>query len=196
MVNLNFNFSWPGKHPSSHLKVTKMWFGPNIKYLPEPFFANFCCREGMSYFDSENKNTSTNILISLTRTNLLLNEFMFKWPIIVLFALSNLCFFILWMSLEEKLSPVTKGELSLTLSSYFCQPKFVKTALKFLTNTEIPASFRSVLLFKCLFVFTLLLVFTMWVIVTIFFRHIFLLHERLPRQLFLWSCPHDKLYKK
>ena len=26
-------FSWPGERPSSHLKVTKMWFGLNIKYL-------------------------------------------------------------------------------------------------------------------------------------------------------------------
>ena len=24
-------FLWPGKRPSSHLKVAKMWFGPNIK---------------------------------------------------------------------------------------------------------------------------------------------------------------------
>ena len=41
-------FSWPGERPSSHLKVTKMWFGPNIKYRSEPFFAGFCCREGIS----------------------------------------------------------------------------------------------------------------------------------------------------
>ena len=40
--------SWPGERPSCHLKVTKMWFGQNIKYLSEPFFANFCCREGIS----------------------------------------------------------------------------------------------------------------------------------------------------
>ena len=36
-------FSWLGERPSSHLKVSKMWFGPNIKYLLEPFFADFCC---------------------------------------------------------------------------------------------------------------------------------------------------------
>ena len=43
--------TFPGseERPSSHLKVTKMWFGPNIKYLSEPFFADFCCREGISY---------------------------------------------------------------------------------------------------------------------------------------------------
>ena len=62
---------------------------------------------------------------------------MFKWPIIVLFALSNLCFLIL-MSLEETLSPITKGELSLTLSSYSRQSKFVRNALKFLTSIEMP----------------------------------------------------------
>ena len=28
-------FSWPGERPSSHLKVTKTWFGPNRKYLLE-----------------------------------------------------------------------------------------------------------------------------------------------------------------
>ena len=39
---------WPGELSSSHLKVTKTWFGPNIKYLLETFFADFCCREGIS----------------------------------------------------------------------------------------------------------------------------------------------------
>ena len=34
-------FWWLGKHPSFHLKVTKIWFGPNIKYLLEPLFADF-----------------------------------------------------------------------------------------------------------------------------------------------------------
>ena len=29
------------------LKVTKMRFGANIKYFSEPFFADFCCREGI-----------------------------------------------------------------------------------------------------------------------------------------------------
>ena len=38
-------FLWPGERPSSHLKVTKMWFDPNIKYLSEPFYADFCCRD-------------------------------------------------------------------------------------------------------------------------------------------------------
>ena len=66
---------------------------------------------------------------------------MFKWPIIVLLALPNLCFFVLMMSLEETLSPVAKGELSLTLSSYSCQSKFVRKTLKFITSAEIPASF-------------------------------------------------------
>ena len=41
--------SWPGELSSSHIKVTKVWFGsPNIKYLSEPFFADFCCRKGVS----------------------------------------------------------------------------------------------------------------------------------------------------
>ena len=31
----------PGERQSSHLKVTKMWFVPKIKYLSEPFFAVF-----------------------------------------------------------------------------------------------------------------------------------------------------------
>ena len=66
---------------------------------------------------------------------------MFKWPVIVLYALSNLCFFILMISLEGTLSPITKGEFPLTLSSYSCQSKFVRKALKFLTSTEIPESF-------------------------------------------------------
>ena len=47
-LNHRQTFSWPRKRPSSHLKVNKMWFGPNIKYLSEPFFAYFYCREGIS----------------------------------------------------------------------------------------------------------------------------------------------------
>ena len=87
-------------------------------------------------FDSETKNTSNSFITSSTKANLFLNEFMFKWPIIVLVALSNLCFFILMMSLEEPLSPITKGELSLALSSCSCQSKLVRDALEFLTSTE------------------------------------------------------------
>ena len=41
------------------------------------------------------------------------------------------------MSLEGTLSPITKGEFPLTLSSYSCQSKFVRKALKFLTSSEI-----------------------------------------------------------
>ena len=82
---------------------------------------------------------------------------MFKWPVIVSFALSSLYFLILIMSLEETLSPTAKGELPLTFSSYSYQSKFVRKALKFLTNTEIPGSFRcNLLLFNCLFGFILL----------------------------------------
>ena len=82
---------------------------------------------------------------------------MFKWPVIVLPALSNLCFFILLMPLEEILLPNTKGELLLTLSSYSCQSKFITKTLKFFTNAEIPTSFKcNLILFKCLFGVTLL----------------------------------------
>ena len=28
-------FLWPEERPSSHFKIIKMWFSPNIKYLPE-----------------------------------------------------------------------------------------------------------------------------------------------------------------
>ena len=35
----------PGEPPSSHLSVTKVWFGLNIKYLSEPFFEDSCCRK-------------------------------------------------------------------------------------------------------------------------------------------------------
>ena len=82
---------------------------------------------------------------------------MIKWPITVLFALANFCFFILLMSFKETLSPVTKAKLSLTLSSNFYQSKFIRKTLKFLTNMEIPVSFTcNLLLFKCLFGFILL----------------------------------------
>ena len=82
--------------------------------------SNLFARKRMTQFDSETKNTSNSLVMSSTKTNLFLNKFIFKWPIIALLALSNLCFFILLMSLEETLPPITKGELSLTLSSYSC----------------------------------------------------------------------------
>ena len=43
-------FSWPGELPSFHVKVTKMWFSPNIKYPLEPFYEDFCWRKGISCF--------------------------------------------------------------------------------------------------------------------------------------------------
>ena len=43
-------FPWPEERPLSHLKVTKMWFGLNIKYLSEQFSADFCCREDISCY--------------------------------------------------------------------------------------------------------------------------------------------------
>ena len=48
--NLNsiLNIFVTGERPSSDLKVTKIWFGPNIKYVSEPFFADFCCRQGIT----------------------------------------------------------------------------------------------------------------------------------------------------
>ena len=42
-------FSWPGECPSSHVKVAKISFCPNIRYLSESFFADFHCREDISY---------------------------------------------------------------------------------------------------------------------------------------------------
>ena len=41
-----FSFSWPGERPSSHLKVTKMRFGPNIKYFSELSLRIFAAAEG------------------------------------------------------------------------------------------------------------------------------------------------------
>ena len=48
--NLNsiVNIFVTGERPSSDLKVIKIWFGPNIKYVSEPFFADFCCRQGIT----------------------------------------------------------------------------------------------------------------------------------------------------
>ena len=43
-------FSWLGECPSSHLIITNMWSCSNIKYLSKSFFANFFCREGISWF--------------------------------------------------------------------------------------------------------------------------------------------------
>ena len=43
-------FPWTGERTSSHLKVSKMWFGQNIKRLSESFFADFWCQEGISCF--------------------------------------------------------------------------------------------------------------------------------------------------
>ena len=40
-------FLWPGKRLSSHFRVTKMWFSPNIKYRSEFFFVDFYCWKGI-----------------------------------------------------------------------------------------------------------------------------------------------------
>ena len=39
-----------GEPPSSHVKLTKMWFGLNLKYLWELFLASLFCWEDISYF--------------------------------------------------------------------------------------------------------------------------------------------------
>ena len=41
-------FPWSGERPSSHIKVTKILFAPNIKYLSESCFMDFCCPEVIS----------------------------------------------------------------------------------------------------------------------------------------------------
>ena len=48
--NKRQTFAWPEDRPSFHLRVSKIWFGSNIKHLSEPFFADFCCREDISCF--------------------------------------------------------------------------------------------------------------------------------------------------
>ena len=45
------SFSSPGERPSFHINVTKTWFGPNIQYLSKLYFADFCCRGGISCFE-------------------------------------------------------------------------------------------------------------------------------------------------
>ena len=146
-----------------------MWPNHNFKKKLKFLFLNV-----WPNFDSETKSASNKFIISPTKTNLFLKEFTFNWPIIALFILSNLCFFILLMSLEETLSPITKRKLSLTLSLYSFQLKFVRKVLKSLRSTEIPVLFRfNLLLFKCLFGCILL-----WVIIPISFRHVLLLDER------------------
>ena len=51
--NCRQTFWWPGERLSSRLKVTKMWFDPNKKYLWEPSFADFCWREGFPCWNNK-----------------------------------------------------------------------------------------------------------------------------------------------
>ena len=44
-------FSWLGERPSSYLKFSKIWFGPNIKYLSQPLFVDFFVIEKNIYYD-------------------------------------------------------------------------------------------------------------------------------------------------
>ena len=37
------------------VKIIKMWFGTNIKYLSEPFYADFCCWKGISCYSYKAK---------------------------------------------------------------------------------------------------------------------------------------------
>ena len=48
-------FSWSGEGPSSHIKVTKMRFVPNIKYFSEPFFVDFLLLGGYYLFCNHHK---------------------------------------------------------------------------------------------------------------------------------------------
>ena len=116
-----------------------MWPNHNFKKKLKFLFLNV-----WPNFDSETKSASNKFIISPTKTNLFLKEFTFNWPIIALFILSNLCFFILLMSLEETLSPITKRKLSLTLSLYSFQLKFVRKVSKFLRSKERPVLFITV----------------------------------------------------
>ena len=43
-------FSWLGERPSSFLKFSKIWFGPNIKYLSQPLFVDFFVIEKNIYY--------------------------------------------------------------------------------------------------------------------------------------------------
>ena len=43
-------FSWLGERPSSYLKFSKIWFGPNIKYISQPSFVDFFVIEKNIYY--------------------------------------------------------------------------------------------------------------------------------------------------
>ena len=90
-------------------------------------------------FESLTKSASRNLLTVSTRTNLLLNEFTFKWSIIVSLALSNLYVIRRNTITHNKRRIITY--IILVLHSRF---------LKFLTSTEISVSIIcNLLLLKC-----------------------------------------------
>ena len=68
-------FLWSGKCPSSNLKMTKMGFSPINKFISGPFFADFCCREGISCFDYFSSLLKTSIIFIMKTFFLFLGFF-------------------------------------------------------------------------------------------------------------------------
>ena len=66
-------FLWPGKYPSSYFKVIKILFAPNIKYLSEPFFTDFCLRKDISCFFYKNGLLSP-IQLSFKQVDFCINQ--------------------------------------------------------------------------------------------------------------------------
>ena len=110
----------------------------------------------MSNLDLDTKeisNTWNNI--SSAKTNLLLNELVFKWPKIVLLAFFYPLLFDFFnlISFKKASARFKEGELLLFWIPWsICGSKLVKNVFKFLTGTATSVSFKcSILLFTYLF---------------------------------------------
>ena len=113
----------------------------------------------LSIVDSEIRNKSKALTMLSAKINLFLIELIFKWPTMMLLALSILCCWIsrrslLAIGVEETLAlkerePDT-ARLCLIWSQIFS--KLFRKSLKFLTQRDIPAPFKcNLLLLRCLF---------------------------------------------
>ena len=108
--------------------------------------------------DSETRKISNTWIISSAKENLFLSESMFKWPIIVILEFFTLCCLVFLISFKKASAPFKERELlPFWIPWSISYSKLVKKALKFLTRTETPVSFKcSLLLLKCLFELMLL----------------------------------------
>ena len=145
-----FSFIYKIKPPPNRLRSSLKTLKPKIW--------NWLIGNVLSSFDSEIRNKSKALTMLSAKINLFLIELIFKWPTMMLLALSTLCCWISRRSLlaigVEQIFALKERELYATRLWLFWSQilsKFFKKSLKFLIKRGTPSSFKgNLLLLRCL----------------------------------------------